>query len=62
MQKLRRFADWSPDSDEYIILKQILGELVQVFIPCENGQSKHINIILMAILFLFINCQRVKNI
>lgn len=40
IQKLRRFADWSPSSDEYIILKQVLSELIQVFIPCETGQSK----------------------
>lgn len=37
---MRRFADWSPNSDEYIILKQVLTELIQVFIPCESGQSK----------------------
>lgn len=42
MQKLRRFADWSPNSDEYIILKQVLKELIQVFIPCESGQSMFI--------------------
>ncbi|VVC39792.1 EF-hand domain pair [Cinara cedri] len=38
-EKLRRFADWSPSSDEYIILKQVLRELIQVFIPCESGQN-----------------------
>ncbi|CAI6365198.1 unnamed protein product [Macrosiphum euphorbiae] len=38
-EKLRRFADWSPNSDEYIILKQVLTELIQVFIQCESGQS-----------------------
>ncbi|XP_060852819.1 uncharacterized protein LOC132930787 isoform X1 [Rhopalosiphum padi] len=38
-EKLRRFADWSPNSDEYIILKQVLTELIQVFIQCESGQN-----------------------
>ncbi|XP_050433698.1 uncharacterized protein LOC126841331 [Adelges cooleyi] len=39
VEKLRRFADWSPSSDEYIILKQVLEELVRVFFPCEEGQN-----------------------
>ncbi|XP_050543314.1 uncharacterized protein LOC126906657 [Daktulosphaira vitifoliae] len=38
-EKLRRFADWSPQCHEYIISKQVLEELVRVFFPCKEGQN-----------------------
>ncbi|XP_060866219.1 uncharacterized protein LOC132941967 isoform X2 [Metopolophium dirhodum] len=64
-EKLRRFADWSPNSDEYIILKQVLTELIQVFIQCESGQSKgeieKANLQRFYCTFLDSNCEESKQ-